>query len=86
MDRFAIREKEMAILKQGIVSDIKEMLIEKGKNVKFNPYACPKHYNRIYIDNYGQVIVSGDEDERNIERGVPMEELLQILRCMYHIY
>jgi hypothetical protein len=86
MDRFAKREQEMYALKRGIVSDIKEMMLtEKGRNLAFNGRKTPKNYNRIFIDNYGTVIVSGEDDERNVEF-LSVEEQLEILMCLHYVY
>lgn len=85
MDRFANRERQMYELKRGIVSDIKEMVAEKGRNLAFNGRCVPKNYDRIFIDSYGTCIVSGDDDERNVEF-LSVEEQLDILKCLHYVY
>jgi hypothetical protein len=85
MDRYAKREREMFELKRGIVSDIKEMVAEKGRNVAFNGRHTPAKYDRIFIDSYGTVIVSGENDERNVEF-LSVEEQLNILLCLHYVY
>lgn len=81
MDLYALREQQLRELEQNICSDIRGIVTKANRTLNF-VYCCG--WNKIYIDNYGVVIVVDEfGDMWNIEN-LSLDKKLRLLHDMYH--
>ena len=90
VDRYAARQKEKYALVQGIKADIKEVLVEKGYG-EFSKYAhfsitCkPDRFKGVAVMHNTLFFLDNDNNEWHSDNVNELDELLVILRAMYHI-
>lgn len=81
MDLYALREQQLRELEQNICSDIRGIVTKANRTLNFEYYCS---WNKIYIDNYGVVIVEDEFGEKwNIEN-LSLDKKLRVLHDMYH--
>jgi hypothetical protein len=81
MDLYTLRKKELSDLERNICSDIRGIVEKANRTLMFNYYCS---WNKIYIDNYGVVVVEDNfGKECNIEI-LSLVKKMQILHDMYH--
>lgn len=81
MDLYALRKQQLRELEQNICSDIRGIVEKANRTLNFEYYCS---WNKIYIDNYGVVIVEDNFcDKWNIEN-LTLENKLELLHDMYH--
>lgn len=90
VDRFAVRQKEKYALIQGIKADIKEVLAEKGygdfgKYAHFSITCKPDRFKGVAIKYNTLFFLDNDDREWHSDNVMDLDELLGILRAMYHI-
>lgn len=90
VDRFAARQKEKYALVQGIKADIKEVLVEKGygdfgKYAHFSITCKPDRFKGVAVMHNTLFFLDNDNCEWHSDNVNDLEELLGILRAMYHI-
>jgi hypothetical protein len=90
VDRFAARQKEKFALVQGIKADIKEVLVEKGygdfsKYAHFSITCKPDRFKGVAIMYNTLFFLDNEGNEWHSDNVNELEELLGILRAMYHI-
>ena len=90
VDRFAARQKEKFALVQGIKADIKEILVERGygdfgKYAHFSITCKPDRFKGVAIMYNTLFFLDNDNTEWHSDNVNDLEELLVILRAMYHI-
>ena len=90
VDRFAARQKEKYALIQGIKADIKEVLAEKGygdfgKYAHFSITCKPDRFKGVAIKYNTLFFLDNDDREWHSDNVMDLDELLGILRAMYHI-
>lgn len=90
VDRFAARQKEKYALVQGIKADIKEVLVEKGygdfaKYAHFSITCKPDRFKGVAVMHNTLFFLDNDNNEWHSDNVNELDELLTILRAMYHI-
>lgn len=88
-DKYAARLKEKNALVQGIKADIKEVLAEKGYGngvyANFDWSSKPDRFTRVGVMHNTLFFVDNDKCEWHEDNLTNVEELLTILRGVYHI-
>ena len=90
VDRYAARQKEKYALVQGIKADIKEVLVEKGygdfaKYAHFSITCKPDRFKGVAVMHNTLFFLDNDNNEWHSDNVNELDELLTILRAMYHI-
>lgn len=87
VDRFALREKQLRTLTNEIKNDIKTIY----KDNCFKGYVCfnlsckPKRFDAVCI-HYDTLFLRDDDGyDYHIDNINDINELLEVLMCMYHI-
>lgn len=89
IDKFAARQQEKFALAQGIKADIKEVLKEKGYvsgvYANFECMTKPDRFIMVGYQNNTLFFVDNDKREWHEDNLTNIDELLLILRGVYHV-